>query len=74
MLEPRSMDSLGNQQHTKKLSPKIALHFKVLRESKAMLPKLHFFSVFNTLCSTTTYINLPEAAAELAATKLAIIF
>ena len=32
------------------------------------------FSVFNTLCSTTTYINLPEAAAELAAAKLAIIF
>ena len=41
----------------------------MLRESKAMLPKLHFFSVFNTLCSTTTYINLPEAAAELAAAK-----
>jgi len=32
------MDSLGNQHHAKKLSPKIALHFKVLCESKATLP------------------------------------
>ena len=38
MLEPRSMDSLGHHHHTKKLSPEIALHFKVLCESKAMLP------------------------------------
>ena len=37
-LEPHSMDSLGHQHRTKKLSPKIALHFKVLCESKATLP------------------------------------
>ena len=37
-LEPRSMDFLGHQQHAKKLSPKIALHFKVLCEGKATLP------------------------------------
>ena len=35
MLETHSMDSLGHQHRTKKLSPKIALHFKVLCESKA---------------------------------------
>ena len=38
MLEPRYMDSLGHQHCTKKLSPKITLHFKVLCESKATLP------------------------------------
>ena len=38
-LEPCSMDSLGHQHLTKKLSPKIVLHFKVLCQSKAMLPK-----------------------------------
>ena len=38
MLEPHSMDSLGHQHCAKKLSLKIALHFKVLCESKAMLP------------------------------------
>ena len=32
------MDSLGHQYHAKKLSAKIALHFKVLCESKATLP------------------------------------
>ena len=37
-LEPHSTDSLYRQHHTKKLSPKIALHFKMLCESKAMLP------------------------------------
>ena len=37
-LEPRCTDSLGHQHSAKKLSPKIALHFKVLCESKAMLP------------------------------------
>ena len=37
-LEPSSMDSLGHQHRAKKLSPKIALHFKVLFESKAMIP------------------------------------
>ena len=37
-IEPHSMDSLGHQQCTKKLSPKITLHFKVLCESKATLP------------------------------------
>ena len=31
-LEPHSMDSLGHQHCTKKLSPKIALHYKVLCE------------------------------------------
>ena len=35
-LEPHSTDSLGHQH--RKLSPKIAFHFKVLCESKAMLP------------------------------------
>ena len=40
--EPHSMDSLGHQQHVKKLSPKIALHFKVLCESKATLPLAGF--------------------------------
>ena len=34
------MDSLGHQYHTKKLSPMIALHYKVLCESKASLPIL----------------------------------
>ena len=38
MLEPHRMDSLGHHHHAKKLSPKIALHFKVLCESKATLP------------------------------------
>ena len=37
-LEPHSMDSLGHQHHTKVLSPKITLHFKVLCKSKATLP------------------------------------
>ena len=37
-LEPHSMDSLGHQHYTKKLSLNIALHFKVLCESKATLP------------------------------------
>ena len=37
-LQPHSMDSLGHQHRAKKLSPKIALHFKVLCESKATLP------------------------------------
>ena len=32
------MDSLGHQHCAKKLSPKIALHFKVLFKSKATLP------------------------------------
>ena len=36
-LEPHSTDSLGNQHRAKKLSPKIALHFKVLCKSKATL-------------------------------------
>ena len=44
-LEPHSMDSLGHQHHAKKLSPKIVLHFKVLCESKAMLPYHHFSPV-----------------------------
>ena len=35
--EPCSTDSLGHQHHAIKLSPKIAIHFKVLCESKAML-------------------------------------
>ena len=53
-LESRSMDSLGHQHRTKKLSPKIALHFKVLCESKAMLKqcgifKLPFFAHFSLL-------------------------
>ena len=38
-LEPHSMDSLGHQHRAKKLSPKIALHFKVLSKSKTTLPK-----------------------------------
>ena len=37
-LEPCSTDSLGHQNSTIKLSPKIALYIKVLCESKAMLP------------------------------------
>ena len=37
-LEHHSMDSLGHQRCTKKLSPKITLHSKVLCESKATLP------------------------------------
>ena len=37
-LEPHSMDSQGHQHRRKKLSPKIALHSKVLCESKVMLP------------------------------------
>ena len=37
-LEPRSTDSLGHHYCAKKLSPKIAIHIKVLCESKAMLP------------------------------------
>ena len=37
-LEHHSTDSLIHQYCTQKLSPKIALHFKVLCESKAMLP------------------------------------
>ena len=39
VLEPHSRDSLGQQPCAKKLSPKIALHFKVLCESKATLPR-----------------------------------
>ena len=41
-LEPCSMDSLipGPPAQHKKLSPKITLHFKVLRESKSTLPIL----------------------------------
>ena len=42
VLEPSSMDSLGHQHHAKKLRPKIPLHFKLLCESKAMLPKIVF--------------------------------
>ena len=38
VLEPHSTDTLGHQHSVKKLSPKITLHVKVLRESKAMLP------------------------------------
>ena len=38
VLEPYSTDSLGHQHWAKKLSPKIALHFEVLCESKATLP------------------------------------
>ena len=34
---PYSTDSLGHQHHAKKLNSKIALHFKVLCESKATL-------------------------------------
>ena len=45
-LEPCSTDSLGHQHHTKKLSPKIALHFKVLCKSKATLPLKLLFSRF----------------------------
>ena len=40
-LEPHSMDSLGHQHYAKKLNPKIALHFKVLSESKTMLPYMY---------------------------------
>ena len=40
-LEPHSMDSLGHQPCTKKLSPQISLHFKVLCESKVTLPYTH---------------------------------
>ena len=39
-LEPCSMDSLGHQQRAKNRSPQIELHFKVLCESKAILPML----------------------------------
>ena len=54
MLKPHSMDSLGHQHRTKKLSPKISLHFKVLYESKATLPmtrkdKLHICSLVSLL-------------------------
>ena len=42
MLEPRSMDSLGHQHNAKKLSPKIAYHFKVLCISKEMLQLLKY--------------------------------
>ena len=38
MLKPSSTDSLGHQHSEKKLSHKIALHFKVFCESKATLP------------------------------------
>ena len=40
VLEPHRMDSLGHQHHAKKLSPQIALHFKVVCESKATLPMM----------------------------------
>ena len=45
MLEPCSMDSLVHQHSTKKLSPKIAHHFKVLCESKATLPIMQIDNV-----------------------------
>ena len=35
------MDSLGHQHCTKELRPKITLHFRLLCESKATLPKRH---------------------------------
>ena len=44
MLEPHSMDFLGHQNHAKKQSPKIALHFKVLFQSKATLPMSQFIT------------------------------
>ena len=45
VLEPCSTDSLGHQHYAKKLSPKIALHFKVLCESKTTLPKLELHTL-----------------------------
>ena len=49
------MDSLGHQHRTKKLSPKIALHFKALCESKATLPMVHSLACIQFTC--TRYIK-----------------
>ena len=53
-LEPRSTDFLGHQHNAKKLSPKITLHFKVLCESKVMLPKITYFATFTFVVSQLT--------------------
>ena len=60
VLEPHSMGSLGHQHYTKKLSPKIALQFKVLRESEAMLPKFillitSVYTIFQVLDISQTW-------------------
>ena len=68
VLEPCSMDSLDHQHSTKKLSHKIALHFKVLCKSKATLPLFLFSFLFfcllyflftfkNQNCSDVTFIQ-----------------
>ena len=54
MLEPQSTDFLGHQHSAKKLSPKITLHFKVLCDSKATLPKLDFFGFYPTVQDNIT--------------------
>ena len=60
-LEPHSMDSLGHQHCAKKLSPKIALHFKVLCESKAMLPKTSPVPTMSLFFSVSEYTYIaPE--------------
>ncbi len=42
ILAPHSIDSMGQQHRTKKISPKITLHFKVLCESKATVPNFYY--------------------------------
>ena len=73
MLEPGSTDSLGHQHCTKKLSPKIALHFKVLCKNKAALPlscqhglfsrvlaDCAFFFQFDLVCGNDWKITLAQ--------------
>ena len=46
-LEHHSMDFLGHQHRTKKLSPKIAHHFNVLCKSKATLRRYLYYKIFS---------------------------
>ena len=62
VLEPHSMDFLGHQHCAKKLSPKIALHFKVLCKSKATrwigpINRTYCFDWFAPISSSTSEIR-----------------
>ena len=61
VLEPHSMDSLGHPNCTKKLSPKITHHFKVLCESKAMLPMYIFLKEILIYQKYPTILNLQDS-------------
>ena len=59
------MDYLGHQHRTKKLSPKIALYFKVLYKSKAMLPLIPYIAIFFQIFAHSELLLLLTSKANI---------